>query len=195
MVERCPWCGTDPLYVRYHDEEWGVPVYDDRKHFEFLVLESAQAGLSWITVLRKREEYRRAYAEFDPMAVASFDSRKIKELLCNPGLIRNRRKIEASVNNARRFLEIRERCGSFSRYLWSFVDGAPVVGGWREPGEVPARTVLSDRVAADLKARGFQFTGSIIVYSHLQATGLVNDHITRCFRYPGNAGFPTLQEE
>lgn len=183
MPERCPWCGEDPLYVRYHDQEWGVPVYDDRRHFEFLVLESAQAGLSWITVLRKREAYRSAYRDFDPAAVASYDQNMIYQMLQDKGLIRNRLKIEASVNNARRFLEIADQFGSFSEYLWHFVAGKPVVGAWGELSEIPAKTALSDRVSGDLKKRGFKFMGSIIVYSHLQATGLVNDHLVSCFRF------------
>ncbi|MEW5785866.1 MAG: DNA-3-methyladenine glycosylase I [Bacillota bacterium] len=183
MPERCPWCGEDPLYVGYHDTEWGVPVYDDRLHFEFLVLESAQAGLSWLTILRRREEYRRAYAGFNPETVAAYDTGMIEEMLQDKGLIRNRRKIEASVNNAHCFLEIQERCGSFSEYLWRFVEGKPVIGAWRELSAIPASTDLSDRVSRDLKQRGFQFMGPIIVYSHLQATGLVNDHLVSCFRF------------
>jgi len=183
MPERCPWCGEDPLYVQYHDFEWGVPVYDDRRHFEFLVLESAQAGLSWITVLRKREAYRRAYSEFDPEAVAAYDHTKIDQLLQDKGLIRNRQKIEASVNNARCLLKIRDQFGSFSEYLWRFVDGQPVVGRYSELSQIPAKTDLSDQVSADLKKRGFKFMGPVIVYAHLQATGLVNDHLIGCFRF------------
>ena len=183
MLKRCPWCGTDPLYVRYHDEEWGVPVFDDRRHFEFLVLELAQAGLSWITILRRREAYCRAYAGFDPEAVAGYNAGKIETMLQDSGLIRNRRKIEASVHNARRFIEIQERFGSFSDYLWRFVDGKPLVGRWRELSEIPASTGLSEAISRDLKQRGFQFLGPVIVYSHLQATGLVNDHLVSCFRF------------
>jgi DNA-3-methyladenine glycosylase I len=183
MPERCPWCGEDPLYVRYHDREWGVPVYDDCRHFEFLVLESAQAGLSWITVLRKREAYRSAYRNFDPEVTASFDEKMIHAMLQDNGLIRNRLKIEASVNNARRFLEIQAQFGSFSEYLWRFVEGKPVVGAWRDLSQIPVKTPLADRVSGDLKQRGFKFMGSIIVYSHLQATGLVNDHLVSCFRF------------
>lgn len=182
MLERCPWCGEDPLYVRYHDQEWGVPVYDDRRHFEFLVLESAQAGLSWITVLRKREAYRSAYDGFDPESVAAYDEKAIDKMLQNRGLIRNRRKIEASVNNARRFLDIQNQFGSFSEYLWRFVEGKPVVGSWRDLSQIPTKTALSDRVSVDLKKRGFKFMGPLIVYSHLQAAGLVNDHMVSCFR-------------
>lgn len=182
-MERCPWPGNDALYVKYHDEEWGVPVHDDRKQFEFLVLESAQAGLSWITVLRKRENYRKAYEGFDPVKVASFDEEKVEELLNNEGVIRNRRKIEASINNAKMFLKIVEEFGSFDKYIWSFVNYKPVVNSWKDISEVPATTELSDTISKNLKKRGFKFLGSTIVYSHLQATGLVNDHVVSCFRY------------
>ncbi len=183
MVERCPWCGNDERYVRYHDEEWGVPVHDDRKHFEFLVLEAAQAGLSWITILRKRESYRRAYAGFDPEAVARYGDDRVEELLADPGIVRNRRKIEASINNARRFLEIQREFGSFDRYLWRFVDHKPVRNGWRSVAEIPARTPLSEEVSKDLIGRGFSFVGPTVIYSHLEAVGLVNDHLVGCFRY------------
>ncbi|HHW22748.1 MAG TPA: DNA-3-methyladenine glycosylase I [Clostridiaceae bacterium] len=182
-MNRCPWCGNDELYVKYHDEEWGVPVHDDKKHFEFLVLESAQAGLSWITILRKRENYRKAYDGFDPVRVAQYDEKKIEELMQDPGIIRNRRKIEASINNARCFLKIREEFGSFDNYIWSFVDNKPVKNHWTDISQLPARSELSDRVSRDLKARGFSFLGSVIIYSHLQATGLINDHLISCFRY------------
>jgi len=182
-ADRCGWCAGSDLYRRYHDEEWGVPVFDDRRHFEFLVLESAQAGLSWLTVLKKRENYRRAYDGFDPDKVARYTARKMEELLADAGLIRNRRKIEASLVNARKFLEVREEFGTFAAYLWGFTGGRQVQGRWRSLAEMPARTELSDRVAADLKKRGFRFLGSIIMYSHLQATGLVNDHILSCFRH------------
>ena len=182
-MKRCSWCGQDELYCRYHDEEWGVPVYDDRKHFEFMVLESAQAGLSWLTILRKREVYRRAYAGFDPQVVADYGEAQIKELLENPGIVRNERKIRASLNNARRFLEVQEAFGSFSDYLWAFVGHRPVVNAWQQEREIPAQTALSVAISKDLKQRGFQFLGPIIIYSHLQATGLVNDHIVDCFRY------------
>lgn len=180
-MERCAWCGTDPLYVAYHDDEWGAPVHDDRKQFEFLVLESAQAGLSWLTVLRKREQYRLAYDGFDPEKAAGYGADKIEELLRNPGLIRNRRKIEASVQNARCFLEVQREFGSFDRYIWGFVDNAPVVNHYRETGEIPACSPLAERVSADLKKRGFRFLGPVIVYAHLQATGLINDHVDGCF--------------
>ena len=182
-LNRCPWCGNDGLYVKYHDEEWGVPVHDDNKHFEFLVLESAQAGLSWITILKKRENYRKAYDGFDPVRVAQYDEKKIGELMQNPGIIRNRRKIEASINNARCFLKIREEFGSFDKYIWSFVDNKPVKNHWTDISQLPARSELSDRVSRDLQARGFKFLGSVIIYSHLQATGLINDHLISCFRY------------
>ena len=181
-MERCPWCGTDPLYVRYHDEEWGVPVHDDRRHFEFLILESAQAGLSWLTILRRRENYRRAYAGFDPEAVARYGETEIGRLMADSGIIRNRRKIEASVGNARAFLAVQAQFGNFDRYIWRFVEGRPVAGRWQTVEEVPARTALADTVSADLRSRGFRFLGPVIVYAHLQATGLVNDHLETCFR-------------
>jgi DNA-3-methyladenine glycosylase I len=182
-LDRCPWCGNDELYVKYHDEEWGVPVHDDRKHFEFLVLESAQAGLSWITILRKRENYRKAYDGFDPVKVAQYDEKKIEELMQNPGIVRNRRKLEASVNNARCFLKIQEEFGTFDKYIWRFVNNKPVKNHWTDISQLPARSELSDRISRDLQARGFKFLGSVIIYSHLQATGLINDHLVSCFRY------------
>lgn len=183
--QRCPWCeDTFEQYVAYHDEEWGVPIYNDRKQFEFLILESAQAGLSWSTVLKKREGYRQAFAEFDPQAVARFDQNKIAELLQNPEIIRNRQKVEAAVNNARRFLEIREEFGTFSDYIWSFVDGAPIQNEWKRMEQVPATSPESDRLATDMKNRGFKFIGSTILYAHMQATGMVNDHLVSCFRHP-----------
>jgi DNA-3-methyladenine glycosylase I len=183
VPSRCLWGTDDPLYIRYHDEEWGVPVHDDRKHFEFLVLESAQAGLSWITVLRKRENYRAAFADFDPERVARFTESKIERLLQNPGIVRNRLKVAAAVNNAKRFLEVRNEFGTFDRYLWGFVDGKPVDGRRATHASVPATSEASDRLSRDLKTRGFKFVGSTIVYAHLQACGLVNDHLTTCFRY------------
>ena len=182
-MNRCPWCVNDELYVKYHDEEWGVPVHDDRKHFEFLVLESAQAGLSWITVLRKRENYRKAYDDFDVYKVSEYNEAKIEELMQNAGIIRNRRKIEASINNAKRFLEIQKDFGSFDNYIWSFVDNKVVKNHWNDVTEVPATSELSDTVSKDLKKRGFKFLGSTIIYAHLQATGLINDHLVGCFRY------------
>ena len=180
---RCPWAGDDPLYVAYHDQEWGVPVHDDRRLFEFLVLEGVQAGLSWITVLRKRENYRAALAGFDPVAVAALTQADLDRLLADPGLIRNRLKMAAAPRNAQAFLRVQSEHGSFARYLWSFVDGRPVVNHWREMAQVPARTPLSDRLAADLKRRGFSFAGSTICYALMQAVGLVNDHLVGCFRH------------
>lgn len=182
-MDRCPWCLNDELYIKYHDEEWGVPVHDDIKHFEFLVLESAQAGLNWLTILRKRENYRIAYDNFDVIKVSNYDEDKINELMNNAGIIRNRRKIEASINNARQFLKIQEEFGSFDKYIWRFVDNKPVINSWNNISEVPATSPLSDEVSRDLKKRGFKFLGSTIIYAHLQATGLINDHLTTCFRY------------
>ena len=181
--ERCGWCEGSELYMNYHDTEWGVPCFDDQRHFEFLVLESAQADLSWITILKKRENYRRAYSGFDPQKVARYTEAKKSKLLANPGIVRNRLKIEASINNAKRFLEIQKEFGSFSAYIWGFVRDRPVRGKWKTLADLPARTELSDCVAADMKQRGFRFLGSIIMYSHMQATGIVNDHLTCCFRY------------
>lgn len=181
---RCDWClGISPAYLEYHDREWGRPVRDDRGQFEFLVLESAQAGLSWSTILHKREGYRRAFADFDPERVARFNRRSIERLVKDPGIVRNRLKIEAAISNARAFLELQARHGSFSDYLWAYVDGRPVVNHWREMRQVPATTPLSDCISKDLKAHGFRFVGSTIVYAHLQATGLVNDHLVGCFRH------------
>jgi len=182
-IRRCPWVDLNkPDYVAYHDEEWGVPVHDDRKLFEFLVLEGAQAGLSWYTVLRKREHYRGAFDGFDPVKVARYDKRKVDALMKNAGLIRNRAKIEAAVNNARRFLEVQQEFGSFDAYIWRFVGGQPIVNAWRSLPDIPARTPLSDAISADLKRRGFKFVGSTILYAHMQATGMVNDHTVGCFR-------------
>jgi DNA-3-methyladenine glycosylase I len=181
-ILRCGWCGTDPLYVAYHDEEWGVPVVDDRTLFEFLILEGAQAGLSWITILRKREAYRRAFADFDPRVIARFDARRKRKLLNDAGIVRNRLKIESAVGNARAFLRVQEEFGSFASYQWSFVGGKPVVGRRRTLRDIPPRTPLSDAMSKDLVRRGFRFVGSTIVYAHLQATGVVNDHLIGCFR-------------
>ncbi len=181
-MERCPWCLSDPLYIRYHDEEWGVPVHDDRRHFEFLVLEAAQAGLSWFTILKRREQYRRAYDGFDPQKVAAYDEQKIAALLADAGIIRNRRKIEASVTNAQHFLEIQREFGSFDAYIWHFTSGRPVVGHYQSTAEIPASSPLSDCVSKDLRARGFRFMGTVIVYAHLQATGIIDDHLDSCFR-------------
>jgi len=181
---RCPWShGVSEAYEAYHDCEWGVPAHDDATQFEFLVLESAQAGLSWSTVLHKRDGYRRAFAEFDPARVARFTSRRIEKLVANPAIIRNRRKIEATVTNAQKFLAIREEFGSFSDYIWGFVDGEPVINRWPRQQDVPATSPVSDALSKDMKSRGFKFIGSTILYAHMQATGLVNDHLVDCFRY------------
>ena len=182
-MERCSWCGSDPLYVRYHDEEWGTPLHDEAKHFEFLLLETQQAGLSWITILKKREAYRRAFRNFDVETVAGFGPRDIEGLLLDPGIVRNRRKLEAAVKNARAFLAIREAYGSFDAWLWNFVDGKPVVNGNRTLADIPVTTELSDRVSAEMKRLGFAFVGSTTMYAHLQAIGVVNDHLLSCFRY------------
>ena len=179
---RCSWCGTDPLYVAYHDEEWGVPVHDDRRLFEFLVLEGAQAGLSWITILRKRENYRRAFAEFDPRAVARFGARDVRRLLGDAGIVRNRLKIASTIGNACAFLRVQEEFGSFARYQWDFVGGRPIVEQRGTSLDVPPRTELSDAWSKDLKRRGFKFVGSTIVYAYMQAVGVVNDHVVECFR-------------
>ena len=181
---RCPWSeGIDPAYARYHDDEWGVPVRDDRVHFEFLVLESAQAGLSWWTILRKREGYRRAFADFDPVKVARFTPRTVEKLMQDPSIVRNRQKIEAAIANARAFLKIQKELGSFDRYVWEFVGGEPLVNRWRKHTDVPPTSKESDALSKDLKSRGFKFVGSTIVYAHMQATGLINDHLVGCFRY------------
>lgn len=182
-VRRCPWCGDDPLYQAYHDTEWGVPVYDDQRHFEFLILEGAQAGLSWLTILRKREGYRAAYEGFDPKTVAGFTAVDVGRLVSDPKIVRNRLKIESSIGNARLFLEIQKEYGSFSNYFWRFVGNRPIQNRWRSLEEVPATTPESDALAADLKKRGFKFAGSTIMYAHMQACGLVNDHLVDCFRY------------
>lgn len=183
-LTRCPWAlGVSDAYLRYHDQEWGVPARDDRTQFEFLILEGAQAGLSWSTILHKRDGYRRAFAGFDPGRVARFNRRSVERLVADPGIVRNRLKIESAIANARAFLDVRESHGSFSRYLWGFVDGEPVTNRWRRQQDVPATTPLSDEISLDLKRRGFRFVGSTIVYSHLQATGLVNDHIVSCYRH------------
>jgi len=179
--KRCDWCGDDPLYVKYHDEEWGKLVEDDRKMFEFLVLESAQAGLSWITILRKRENYRNAFAKFDAKKVAKFDSADVERLMSNPGIVRNRLKINAAISNARCFLAVQKEFGSFCAYLRNFLPkGHLIINRWKTIEEIPARTELSDTISKDMKRRGFKFFGSTICYSHLQATGLVNDHLLGC---------------
>jgi len=182
-MKRCPWGTASELYIKYHDEEWGVPVFDDKKQFEFLVLESAQAGLSWHTILNKRENFRAAYDNFDVQKVANYTKDKIEKLMQNKGIIRNRRKIEASINNAVCFIKIQKGFGSFCNYLWDFVNGEPLVNQWVKISQIPAKTKLSERISKDLKKRGFKFLGPTIIYSHLQATGLVNDHLKSCFRW------------
>ena len=181
-MTRCGWCESDDVYRAYHDFEWGVPLHDDRKLFEFLLLESAQAGLSWITILKKRENYRGAFDGFDPEKIAAYPEEKLEALRNDPGIIRNRRKIESAVRNAGCFLKIQKEFGSFDRYLWNFVGGKPVVGHYQSISEVPARTELSDRISADLRKRGFSFLGTVAVYAFLQAVGVVDDHIDSCFR-------------
>jgi DNA-3-methyladenine glycosylase I len=180
---RCPWPGEDPLYQRYHDTEWGVPVRSDRKLFEFLLLEGVQAGLSWITVLRKREAYRAAFANFDWHKIAAFDEKKVEELLQNPGIIRNRLKVKAAITNAKAFIKVRKEFGTFSKYIWSFIDHKPIQNKWKVMKEVPPVTGLAEKISKDLKKRGFTFVGPTIIYAHMQATGMVNDHITSCFRH------------
>jgi DNA-3-methyladenine glycosylase I len=180
---RCAWAGTDPLYQAYHDREWGVPVHDDRLLFEFLILEGAQAGLSWITILRKRAAYRTAFAGFDPELVARFDEAKAAELLGNAGIVRNRLKVASAISNARAFLQVQEEFGSFDAYQWRFVEGRPMQNTWRHMSEVPASTPVSDALSRDLKQRGFRFVGTTICYSHMQAVGMVNDHTVDCFRW------------
>lgn len=184
MTTRCAWCeGTFDDYIRYHDEEWGVPVHDDKTQFEFLTLESAQAGLSWSTILKKRGGYRDAFADFDVDKVAKFDEKKVQQLLNNPEIIRNELKIRSAINNAQRFIEIQEEFGSFNKYIWGFVDGNPLQNQWETMSQIPATTDRSDQLSKDLKKRGFKFVGSTTIYAHMQATGLVNDHVVSCFRY------------
>jgi DNA-3-methyladenine glycosylase I len=180
---RCEWVGTDPLSIAYHDQEWGVPVHDDRKLFEFLILEGMQAGLSWMTILRKRENFRAAFDEFDPVRIAGYDQEKFDELLNNPGIIRNRLKIKAASQNAGAFLAVQDEFGSFDAYMWQFVGGKPIVNSWLKMSEIPVQTEESVLLSKDLKKRGFNFVGPTIVYAHMQATGMVNDHTTDCFRY------------
>ena len=180
---RCAWAESDPLYVDYHDREWGVPVHDDRLLFEFLVLEGAQAGLSWLTILRKREGYRRAFAGFEPAAVAAFGPADVERLLADPGIVRNRLKVESAIANARAFLRVQEECDSFSEYIWGFVDGEPIQNEWRTVAEIPAKTAGAEVMSRDLKERGFRFVGPTICYAHMQATGMVNDHVVDCFRW------------
>jgi DNA-3-methyladenine glycosylase I len=182
-LTRCPWPTADPLYLDYHDREWGVPAHDDRHLFEMLVLEGAQAGLSWITILRKRERYREVFDRFDPATVAAYDRRKVASLLEDPGIVRNRMKIAAAIGNARAFLKVRDEFDSFDAYLWRFVDGAPRVNRWRTMKDVPAKTAQSDALSTDLRKRGFTFVGSTICYAFMQAVGMVNDHLVTCYRH------------
>ncbi len=181
--QRCSWCGDDPLYVAYHDREWGVPLYDDQQLFEFLTLEAFQAGLSWLTILRKRVAFRAAFAQFDPQRVARFNKRSVQRLLGDAGIVRNRAKIEAAVANARTFLELQQEHGSFARYIWAFTDGRPIVNRWRSLKQIPPQTPLAATISAELKARGFRFVGPTVIYAHMQATGMVNDHLVSCFRH------------
>jgi DNA-3-methyladenine glycosylase I len=181
--KRCPWCGDDPIYVKYHDTEWGVPVYNDTLLFEFLILEGMQAGLSWITILRKRENFRRAFDNFDAKKIALYREAKLKKLMQDAGIIRNKLKIEAAVKNARGFLAIQKEFGSFAKYMWAFVDHKPIVNKLTSYRGAPAKTKTSDLISADLKKRGFSFVGSTIIYAHMQATGMVNDHEVSCFRH------------
>ena len=183
MKKRCRWCTDDPLYIDYHDNEWGMPVHDDRKLFEFLVLEGAQAGLNWLTILRKRNGYRAALDQFDYNKIARYNERKIRSLLKNPAIIRNRLKIRSAVTNARAFMDVRAEFRTFDRYIWSFVGDNPVRNKWKKQEDIPARTELSDTIAKDLRQRGFTFAGSIICYAFMQAVGMVNDHVIDCFRY------------
>ena len=180
---RCAWAGTDPLMIRYHDDEWGRPLHDDRKLFEFLVLEGAQAGLSWSTILKKRKAYRKAFADFDPVKVARFTPARIEKLLGDPGIVRNRLKVESATSNAKAFLKVQDEFGSFDAYLWRFVDGRPVINRFRRLADIPAETERSRQLGKDLKKRGFRFVGPTICYAFMQAVGMVNDHTTDCFRY------------
>jgi DNA-3-methyladenine glycosylase I len=183
MKSRCPWVGHEELYIRYHDEEWGVPLYDDRKLFEFLILEGAQAGLSWSTILRKRENYRLAFDNFEAEKIVSYGEEKVKQLLANPGIVRNKLKLESTIRNANAYLKIKEKQGSFCNFLWQFVDGKPIINRWISLKELPAKTQISDNLSRELKKEGFNFVGSTICYAFMQAVGMVNDHTLNCFRY------------
>jgi DNA-3-methyladenine glycosylase I len=189
-MKRCHWCGEDPIYVAYHDTEWGSPVHDEARHFEFLLLETQQAGLSWRCILGKREYFRKAYAGFDPEKIARFTPKRVEKLFADPGIIRNRRKIEAAVKNARAFLSTAEEFGDFDSYIWRFVGGKPIVNAWPDGSRPPVTTSVSDALAADLKARGFAFVGSTTIYAHMQAIGMVNDHLVSCFRWRELGGMP-----
>lgn len=181
-MKRCDWCEGNEIYIEYHDKEWGVPVCEDNIHFEFLVLESMQAGLSWITILKKRENFRLAFDNFDYKKIAEYDEEKIEELLNNEGIIRNRMKIESAINNANRFIEIQKKCGSFNRYIWEFTDNKIIINNYKDIKEVPSKTELSNLISDDLKKWGFKFLGPVIIYSYLQAVGIIDDHIDSCFR-------------
>jgi DNA-3-methyladenine glycosylase I len=181
--KRCEWCLGNDLYTEYHDKEWGMPVHDDKVHFEFLVLESAQAGLSWLTILKRREHYRRLYDDFEVNKVAKYDEKRVEMMLQDSGIIRNRKKIESSISNAQHFLEIVKEYGSFDRYIWGFTNGKVITNKWKSLSEIPANTLLSDQITKDLKKRGFRFLGTTIIYAHLQSIGVVNDHLLDCFRY------------
>ena len=183
MKKRCYWVGSDPLYLEYHDTEWGVPLYDDHKIFEFLILETFQAGLSWMTILKKRENFKEALDNFDYKKISKYDDNKFDELMNNKGIVRNRLKIKATITNAQAFIEVQKEFGSFSKYIWNFVDNKPIQNNYSSVKDVPAKTELSDKISLDLKKRGFKFVGSTIIYSHMQATGMVNDHTSECFRY------------
>jgi DNA-3-methyladenine glycosylase I len=183
MKARCEWCGTDPLYVDYHDHEWGVPVHDDRKLFEMLILEGAQAGLNWLTILRKRANYRKAFGNFDARKIARYDRAKVAKLLADPGIVRNRLKIAATIRNAQAFLSVQKEFGSFDRYIWQFVGGKPIKNRWKTLKEIPPKTAESDAMSKDLRKRGFAFVGSTICYAFMQAVGMVNDHVVTCFCY------------
>ncbi len=180
---RCKWCLGNDLYIEYHDKEWGVPVHDDKTHFEFLVLESAQAGLSWLTILKRRENYRRLYDDFDVEKVSQYDEKRIEMMMNDAGIIRNRKKIESSISNAKHFLEIVDEFGSFDKYIWGFTEGKVIVNKFKFLSEMPTNTVLSDKITKDLKKRGFRFLGTTIMYAHLQSIGVINDHMVDCFRY------------
>jgi DNA-3-methyladenine glycosylase I len=182
-MDRCEWAGNDPLYQEYHDKEWGVPVYDDKKLFEFLILETFQAGLSWITILRKRENFRKAFDNFDYKKIATYTEEKYERLMQDASIIRNRLKIRATISNALAFIKIQEEFGSFSQYIWAFVEGKPLQNTFNTLSDIPAKTTLSDEISKDLKKRGFKFVGSTVIYAHMQATGMVNDHVASCFRY------------
>ncbi|TFG76315.1 MAG: DNA-3-methyladenine glycosylase I [Thermodesulfobacteriales bacterium] len=183
MNKRCDWSGTEPIYVDYHDKEWGVPVHDDRMHFEMIILDGAQAGLSWITILKRRDSYREAFDNFDAVKVSRYNDKKVEKLLTNPGIIRNRLKVNSAVKNAQAFLKIQKEFGSFDDYIWQFVNHKTIQSKWKKMSELPAKTAESDTMSKDLKKRGFSFVGSTICYAYMQAAGMINDHITNCFRY------------